>query len=93
MHFDGCVPAKVIWNSAKRCGKLKKLEKESKASTVDQLWDWISVDDSCASLKAVLDGMENYGKYIIDDEVALRELAHYVVRHQFKNKIYYTEVL
>ena len=41
---------------------------------------------------ALLNGMQNYFPFIVDDEIALRELCHYVVRHQFKNKVYYTEV-
>ena len=92
MHLDGCVPAEVIWNAAKRNGKLEALKTASKASNVEELWNWISVDDSHATLKAMLDGMNNYFEFIVDDESALRELSHYVVKHQFENKIYYTEV-
>ena len=91
MHLDGCVPAHVIWNAAKRNGKLDSLKKASNADTIDELWDWISVNNSCATLQAMLNQMNNYFEYIIDDEIALRELCHYVVKHQYENKIYYTE--
>ena len=54
MHLDGCVPAKVIWNSAKRKNKLEELKKAAKSKSMLELWDWISVGDSCASLEGML---------------------------------------